>query len=118
MMNTGYVGGDQREVSSGKALKVKIAHSNALLEALFAGNIAWKKDPDFGYEYPDPDSPANAQLLQLVPASILEPRRLFIDSGRGAIYTAWVQQMHAERRLFLEKFKVSSEIINAVCAAQ
>ncbi|MBI2346282.1 MAG: phosphoenolpyruvate carboxykinase (ATP) [Deltaproteobacteria bacterium] len=37
LMNTGYIAGDQRDVEAGKALKVKIAHSSAMLEALLGG---------------------------------------------------------------------------------
>jgi phosphoenolpyruvate carboxykinase (ATP) len=115
MMNTGYVGGDQHDVDAGRALKVKIRHSSALLEALFADTIVWKRDPDFGYEIPDPDAPANADLVARVPAEILEPRRFFTARGRDAMYRDWVAQMHAERHAFLEKYHVDPEIIAATC---
>ncbi|MBI2342822.1 MAG: phosphoenolpyruvate carboxykinase (ATP) [Deltaproteobacteria bacterium] len=115
MMNTGYIGGTEREVDAGKALKVKIRHSSALLEALFSGTVVWKKDPDFGYEIPDPDAKANAALLAVVPAEILEPRRFFAKTGREAEYATWVTQMHTERRAFLQKYHVDQAIINATC---
>ena len=67
LMNTGYVGGDSRDVKDGKALKVKIPHSSAMLEALLAEHIQWKIDPDFGYEIVDVDNPENASLLAKVP---------------------------------------------------
>lgn len=113
MMNTGYVGGDARDVEIGKALKVKIHHSSALLEALFSNTIVWKRDPDFGYDIPDPDAPANAALLAKVPADILEPRRLYVAQGRTADYQHWVTQMQQERRAFLEKYGVDAAIIAA-----
>ncbi len=115
MMNTGYIGGTQKEVDAGTALKVKIRHSSALLEALFGGNVVWKRDPDFGYEIPDPDASANAKLVAAVSADILEPKRYFSAKGRSADYTTWVAQMHSERRAFLEKYHVTPEILAAVC---
>lgn len=115
MMNTGYIGGDQLDVNAGKALKVKIRHSSAMLEALFQGNVVWKKDPDFGYEIPDPDAPANAKLRELVPAEILEPRRFYDAAGRTSEYRGWVTQMQTERRAFLEKYHVDPKIIAATC---
>lgn len=116
LMNTGYVGGDQRDVAAGKALKVKIVHSSAMLEALLGEKIAWKKDPDFGYEIVDVDAPANAPLLAKVPAEILEPRRYFEATGRAAIYRNWVANMQTERRAFLEKYGVDAVILSAVTA--
>lgn len=113
MMNTGYIGGDQLDVNRGKALKVKIRHSSALLEALFAETIVWKQDPDFGYEYPDPDAPENAKLLATVPAEILEPRRFYAANQRDAEYTAWVAKMKSERKAFLEKYHVDPAIVTA-----
>lgn len=113
MMNTGYIGGDQIDVNAGRALKVKIRHSSALLEALFADTIVWKRDPDFGYEIPDPDAKANAALCTAVPAEILEPRRYFAANGRTAQYQTWVARMKQERRTFLEKFGVEARIVAA-----
>ncbi|MAQ14916.1 MAG: hypothetical protein CMN30_08985 [Sandaracinus sp.] len=116
LMNTGYVGGDSRDVKDGKALKVKIPHSSAMLEALLAEHIQWKIDPDFGYEIVDVDAPANADLVEKVPAEILEPRRFFERTGRMDEYRAWVDQMKSERRAFLEQYAVSEPIIQATCA--
>ncbi|MBI4236927.1 MAG: phosphoenolpyruvate carboxykinase (ATP) [Deltaproteobacteria bacterium] len=115
MMNTGYIGGDQLDVEQGHALKVKIRHSSALLEALFSGTVAWKKDPDFGYEIPDPDAPQNRGLRELVPAEILEPRRFYEAHGRLEQYGGWVRQMNTERRAFLKKYDVAESIIQATC---
>jgi phosphoenolpyruvate carboxykinase (ATP) len=115
MMNTGYVGGDERAEKEGKALKVKIRHSSAMLEAMLAGKVVWKQDPDFGYEIVDPDAKENAPLVAQVPAEILEPRRFFEREGRMEEYKAWVGRMKEERKSFLQKYNLDSEIIKAVC---
>jgi phosphoenolpyruvate carboxykinase (ATP) len=117
LMNTGYVGGDVRDEKAGKALKVKIRHSSAMLEALLAGNIVWRRDPDFGYDIVDVEHPANAALVELVPAEILEPRRFFEKEGRIDEYRAWVSNMKSQRRAFLERFAVDPKIIEATCPA-
>ena len=114
LMNTGFVGGNAADVESGQALKVKIRHSSAMLEALLTGNIAWTKDPDFGYEVVDLDHPDNGPLLEKVPAEILRPVTLYEAQGRTDEYKAWVAAMKSQRREFLQKFGVAGEIIDAV----
>ncbi|MDO8462217.1 MAG: phosphoenolpyruvate carboxykinase (ATP) [Deltaproteobacteria bacterium] len=114
LMNTGYVGGAQKDVDQGTALKVKIRHSSAMLEAMLQQEIHWKKDPDFGYEIVDVDHPANAKLLSLVPKEILNPVLLFKLQNREADYKQWVQQMNEERKTFLEKYDVDPAVIKAV----
>jgi phosphoenolpyruvate carboxykinase (ATP) len=113
-MNTGYIGGDAHDEHRGDALKVKIRHSSAMLEALLAGTIVWTVDPDFGYEIVDVDHPANADLVAKVPVEILQPKRYYAAKGRMAEYDAWVAQMMKERKSFLQKFAVPGEIIDAV----
>jgi phosphoenolpyruvate carboxykinase (ATP) len=115
LMNTGYIGGDVRDEKAGKALKVKIRHSSAMLEALLAHTIVWKRDPDFGYDIVDVDDPANAGLVELVPREILEPRRFFEGAGRGDEYRAWVENMKSQRRSFLERYAVDPKIVDATC---
>ena len=115
LMNTGYIGGDALAVKREEALKVKIRHSSAMLEALLAEKVVWKKDPDFGYEIVDVDAPENAALVAEVPVEILEPRRYYEAKGRTADYTQWVETMKADRRKFLESFDVDAKIITAVC---
>lgn len=115
MMNTGFVGGNVRSVKENVGYKVKIRHSSAMLEAMLAGRIAWKVDPDFGYEVVDVDHPENAALLALVPAEILDPSRYFAALGMTEVYRAWVTRMTTERRAFLTKYGVESSIIEAVC---
>jgi len=116
LMNTGYIGGDQRDEEKGVALKVKIRHSSAMLEAMLSGKIKWKKDPDFGYEIVDVDAPENAELLSKVPKEILNPKIFFENKGRGDLYKAWVEKMKTEREAFLKKFSVDDNIIHAVAS--
>jgi phosphoenolpyruvate carboxykinase (ATP) len=117
LMNTGYIGGDARDEALGRALKVKIRHSSALLEALLGGQIVWTVDPDFGYEVVDVEAPQNAALLERVPAEILQPRRFFEGAKRMDEYRDWVVRMKQERRAFLEKYDVSPAIVEAVVRA-
>jgi phosphoenolpyruvate carboxykinase (ATP) len=114
LMNTGYVGGDARDVAAGHALKVKIAHSTAMLEALLADRIVWKPDPGFGYEIPDLDSPQNRELLAKVPADILNPIRFYERHNRREQYRAWVARIKEERRAFLMRMGVEEEILEQV----
>ncbi|NLY95028.1 MAG: hypothetical protein GXY23_13505, partial [Myxococcales bacterium] len=60
---------------------------------------------------------ANAALVELVPAEILEPRRFFEKEGRIDEYRAWVSNMKSQRRAFLERFAVDPKIIEATCPA-
>lgn len=115
LMNTGYVGGDARTEAAGEALKVKIRHSSAMLEALLGDDIAWTVDPDFGYEIVDVDAKQNAVLLDKVPAEVLQPRRFFERTERMDEYRDWVMRMKKERRAFLEQYSVSTTIVEAVC---
>lgn len=112
LMNTGYVGGDQKDCERGKALKVEIRHSSAMLEAMIRGQIKWKTDPDFGYDIVDVDAPENAPLLEKVPREILEPRLLYEKQGRMDEYEAWVKRMKKERLEFLKSYNVPKEIID------
>ncbi|MCU0610636.1 MAG: phosphoenolpyruvate carboxykinase (ATP) [Candidatus Eisenbacteria bacterium] len=114
-MNTGYVGGDERDVQRGDALKVKIRHSSAMLEAMLTGAIPWTPDPDFGYLVPDVDHPDCQPLLDKVPADILRPVRFYAARGREGLYTQWVARMKAERRKFLETYHVEPLIVRAAC---
>jgi phosphoenolpyruvate carboxykinase (ATP) len=118
MMNTGYVGGDGLSVREGRGFKVKIRHSSAMLEALVRGQIAWKRDPDFGYNIVDVDHPANAALVASVPLQILEPRRYYAAEGRAAEYTAWTAQMKRERKDFLESWEVDPAIVAATVGTE
>ncbi|NCG19079.1 MAG: phosphoenolpyruvate carboxykinase (ATP) [Rhodobacterales bacterium] len=111
MMNTGYVGGDH---GGEHALKVKIRHSSAMLEALFRGTIVWTIDEDFGYQVVDAKAPENAALIELVGLDILRPDLYYRRTSRLAVYRAEVAQRNADRVRFLRKFHVADEIVNAV----
>jgi phosphoenolpyruvate carboxykinase (ATP) len=117
LMNTGYIGGTAADAASGNAVKVKIAHSSAMLEALIEDQVVWTRDPDFGYEVVDVDAPQNAALLEKVPREVLQPRRWFEARGRLDVYTQWVSDMKAQRRVFLEKYAVEPAIVAAVVHA-
>jgi len=114
LMNTGYIGGDQLDVDAGKALKVKIRHSSAMLEAMLAGNVKWKVDPDFGYEIIDVDAPESKELLEKVPAEILNPILFFEKAGKMDTYRNWVKTMKFKRRAFLQKYKVDPKIVATI----
>ncbi|OGY79345.1 MAG: hypothetical protein A3B74_00675 [Candidatus Kerfeldbacteria bacterium RIFCSPHIGHO2_02_FULL_42_14] len=91
MMNTGFIGGDAQDVSAGRALKIKIPHSSAMLEVMIEGKIRWQRDPDFGYEIANVNAPENAMLLKQIPREILNPRLLYEKQGRLKEYNAWVR---------------------------
>jgi phosphoenolpyruvate carboxykinase (ATP) len=117
LMNTGYVGGEGKDEASGGALKVKIRHSSAMLEALLGDAVVWAIDPDFGYEIVDVEAPQNAALVEKVGVEILQPRRFYERTQRTDEYDAWVARMKRERKAFLEKYAVSSAIVDAVVHA-
>jgi ATP-dependent phosphoenolpyruvate carboxykinase len=114
LMNTGYIGGEQRDVEGGTALKVKIHHSSAMLEALLANRIVWTRDPDFGYEIVDVSAPENAGLLKLVPDEILCPVLYYKRRNRREEYRAWVDRIKEERRGYLLRMGVDENILRQV----
>ena len=114
MMNTGFVGGSKKEVDAGKAHKVKIRHSSAMLEALLGGSVIWKQDPDFGYMVVDVEAPENADLIEKVPAEILNPVIFYKKNDRMNEYTEWVGAMKSQRDEFLRGYQVDEKIISAV----
>jgi len=111
LMNTGYVGG---VAGSEHALKVKIRHSSALLEALFTNRIVWTRDNDFGYEVVDLAAPENEALFDAVGIAILRPDVYYANTGRDAIYREEVARRHADRAHFLRSFEVDEAIVSAV----
>lgn len=111
LMNTGYVGGDQKDVDAGNALKVKIRHSSAMLEALLAERIVWRMDPDFGYEIVDVAAPGNRPLLEKVPEEILNPVLFYQRRERLEQYLQWVEWIKEDRRAYLLKLGVDDKIL-------
>lgn len=114
MMNTGYVGGDAKAEKEGKAIKVKIKHSSAMLEFLFRDKIKWMLDEDMGYYVVDINAPENEDLLRLVPAEILQPRLFFAKMGKIDVYNDWVARIKEERKQYLMKMGVDSKIVEAL----
>lgn len=114
MMNTGYIGGSANDIKDNKALKIKIRHSSAMLEALFENKIKWKLDPDFRYYIVDVEAKENSELINKVPVEILNPIIFYKDNNRFNDYKLWVNKIKKERLEFLRSFKVKEEIIQAV----
>ncbi len=114
MMNTGYVGGDALDVKEGRALKVKIPHSSAVLEALLSGKVRWTLDPDFGYYIVDVNAPQNAWLLERVPPELLMPRLFFEKMGRADEYKQIVERLKEDRRSYLASWNVPQRIVDAL----
>jgi phosphoenolpyruvate carboxykinase (ATP) len=112
-MNTGYIGGTQRDVDAGDALKVKIRHSSAMLEAMVTETIKWTKDPDFGYQVVDLDAEENKALVEAVGREILCPKTYFEANNRLEEYQTWVDKMKKEREAFLTKYDVAKPIVEA-----
>jgi phosphoenolpyruvate carboxykinase (ATP) len=96
MMNTGWVGGDEDGEKQGRALKVKIRHSSAILQSLADGNVTWEVDPDFGYEV--------ATAIPDVPVELLQPRRYYEQQNRRSEYEETVKRLTTERRSYLQGF--------------
>jgi phosphoenolpyruvate carboxykinase (ATP) len=113
-MNTGYIGGTQKDVEAGAALKVKIRHSSAMLEAMVTESIKWTEDPDFGYQVVDLEAAENQELVKVVGKEILRPRTYFEGKNRLPEYQAWVEKMKTEREAFLNKYDVDGAIVSAI----
>jgi phosphoenolpyruvate carboxykinase (ATP) len=108
LMNTGWVGGDDADEKEGKAKKVKIPISSAVVKAIADGTIEWELDPDFGYEIA-------VKVPGIDDAEFLKPRLLYERQGRAAEYDAIVAKLKQERAAFLAQFKgLKPEIIAAI----
>jgi phosphoenolpyruvate carboxykinase (ATP) len=114
MMNTGYVGGDALDVKEGRALKIKIPHSSAVLEALLSGRVKWVLDPDFGYYIVDVNAPENAWILDKVPPELLMPKLFFERTGRAEEYRQIVKKLKEDRRAYLVSWNVPQRIVDAL----
>ena len=107
LMNTGRVGGDDKDERS---KKVKIQHSSAIVKAIAEGTIEWEKDPDFGYLVATGVPGIDAEDID-----VLQPRRLYEAAGRAEDYRALAERFKAERAEFLKAFpSLSDEIVAAV----
>ncbi len=105
VMNTGRVGGPEDDENS---RKVRIKHSSAIVKGIAEGTIEWERDPDFGY-FVASSVPGIDEL------EVLQPRRLYEQTGRADEYRALVERFKAERAEFLSGFaSLSDEIVAAV----
>lgn len=105
LMNTGRVGGDDKDERS---KKVRIQQSSAIVKAIAEGTIQWQKDPDFGYlvatDVPGVDD-----------HEYLQPKTMYERQGRVDEYNALVAKYNNDRREYLRKWKgLSDEIVNAL----
>jgi phosphoenolpyruvate carboxykinase (ATP) len=91
LMNTGCVGGKSEDPC---AVKVKIAHSSAMLEALLRDEINWREEPDFGYLIPNDTMPD-------VPDEIIYPMHFYFSSDRKTEYLETVEKLTSSRRDYL-----------------
>jgi phosphoenolpyruvate carboxykinase (ATP) len=105
LMNTGRIGGDDKDVSS---KKVRIQQSSAIVKAIAEGTIKWEKDPDFGYlvakEVPGVDD-----------KDYLQPKKMYERQGRVDEYKQLVAKYNTDRREYLRRWPgLSGEIVKAV----
>ena len=105
LMNTGRIGGDDKD---DRSKKVKIQHSSAIVKALAEGTIQWEKDPDFGYM-------VATAVPGLDDADYLQPRKMYERQGRLDEYRQLVQKYMNDRREYLRKWPgLAEEIVNAI----
>ncbi len=108
LMNTGWIGGDDADEKAGRAKKVKIPISSAVVKAVAEGTITFETDPDFGYG-----------LATAVPGiddeEFLRPSLLYDRQGRSAEYKEQVARLKTERAEYLKRFPgLGSSIASAV----
>ena len=104
LLNTGRVGGVEDD---DRSKKVRISDSNAILEGIVSGSIAWEADPDFGYLVATNAGVDDPELLQ--------PRRLYDRQGRAGEYRSKVESLLDERREYLSSWKqLRPEIVSAL----
>ena len=97
LMNTGWIVGDDADEREGRAKKVKIPISSAVVKAVAEGTMTFEEDPDFGYglatAVPGIDDP-----------EFLKPALLYERQGRAEEYREWVARLKKERAEFLGGF--------------
>jgi phosphoenolpyruvate carboxykinase (ATP) len=105
LLNTGRVGGGD---DNDRSKKVRIKHSSAIVKGIAEGTIEWERDPDFGYL-------VAAAVPGIDDEDVLQPKKLYVRTGRMSEYTAHVERLKRERAEFLSAFaSLSDEIIAAV----
>ena len=75
-------------------MKVKIAHSSRLLEALLDNEIHWTDDLDFGYATPE-------NLIPGIPEEIVNPKCYYRSKNRQVEYDKMVEDLKLSRRDYL-----------------
>jgi phosphoenolpyruvate carboxykinase (ATP) len=107
IMNTGRVGGGDGVEGS---KKVRIPHSSAIVKGIAEGTIEWVDDPDFGYRVA-----ARVPGIDAEDVDILQPGRLYAETGRSDEYAQRVARLKAERVEHLRQFpSLSQEIVDSV----
>ena len=107
IMNTGRVGGGEAVEGS---KKVRIPHSSAIVKGIAEGTIEWVVDPDFGYQVA-----ARVPGIDAEDVDILQPGRLYEETGRADEYAERVARLKTERVEHLRHFpSLSQEIVESV----
>jgi phosphoenolpyruvate carboxykinase (ATP) len=105
LLNTGRVGGP---ADDDRSKKVRIKHSSAIVKGIAEGTIEWERDPDFGYL-------VAASVPGIDDVEVLQPQRLYAQTGRVDDYREHVERLKSDRAEFLSKFpSLSAEIVAAV----
>jgi phosphoenolpyruvate carboxykinase (ATP) len=107
LMNTGSVGGP---AGDGRARKVRIPQSSAIVKGIAEGTIEWEEDPDFGYAVA-----CHVRGIEGDDEAVLRPRELYEAQGRSKEFARIVERLKQEREEFLRSFPaLSEEIVAAV----
>jgi phosphoenolpyruvate carboxykinase (ATP) len=107
LMNTGRVGGPEDD---DRSKKVKIKHSSAIVKGIAEGTIEWETDPDFGYLVA-----SHVPGIDRDDIDILQPRRLYEETGRKDELEAGIERLKDARAEFLSNFaSLSPEIVESV----
>lgn len=105
VLNTGRVGGPAEDQRS---KNVAIPHTSAVVKGIAEGNIAWVRDPDFGYDVAEGIQDFDDQEL-------LRPRLLYQRQGRLGEYEQIVRRFKEERADELRKYPgLNPDILAAV----
>ncbi len=104
-MNTGSIGGKEGTAGS---KKITIEYSSAIVKAIAEEAIQWTRDPDFGYE-------VTQGLPGIDDIEVLQPKRLYEQTGRGDEYRALVARFKQERIAELARYPgLDKEIVAAI----
>lgn len=100
LMNTGCIGGQPGEPTS---IKVKIAHSSALLEALLRDEIDWLQDEDFDYL-------VTAKPVKGCPKEITDPKSYYLENGKAIEYGKTISNLITSRKNYIKQLPDLSEV--------